>query len=259
MLARQPSLATSRVTFSLPKQSGAFLFPEGIERWLPDPDLLSESTTIALQGLIEGKWVNRFLGHLDEWRPASMGNNLLAAGPGIHTTLGALEHEATGDVEITYQCERNPSETRTHRTVVADLRGQNILGLVREVLQVCREAGDVIDGIDLSAMGESAAIVNERWRFQQAMQAIGGLPNPPTSESLQRLAEWVIRTILAEGTGASPGATIRMVTRDADGVVVGEGKFVLATAGLRRTGPCSTGGDLPRLSSAFSAWRVACC
>jgi len=31
-----------------------------------------------------------------------MGNNLLAAGPGIPTTLGALEGDSSGEVEITY-------------------------------------------------------------------------------------------------------------------------------------------------------------
>jgi len=202
------------------------LFPDGIERYLREPDQVTASTPVAMQGLIEGKWVNRFLGHLDEWRPASMGNNLLAAGPGIHTTLGEIEDGAAGNVEIAYPCERDRNEIRTQRTDLADLRGQNILALVREVLQVCRDAGDAIDGIDLSAMGESAAIVNERWRFQQALQALGGLPNPPTPEALQRLAESVVRTILGEGSGAAPGETIRTVTSDSTGAVVGEGKLI---------------------------------
>ncbi len=158
-------------------------FPDGIERYLREPDKVTASTPVAMQGLIEGKWVNRFLGHLDEWRPASMANNLLAAGPGIHTTLGEIEDGAAGNVEIAYPCERDRSEVRTQRTGLADLRGQNILALVREVLRVCRDAGEAIDGIDLSAMGESAAIVNERWRFQQAIQALGGLPNPPTTRA----------------------------------------------------------------------------
>ena len=45
-------------------------------------------------------------------------------------------------------------------------QGNEQLWVVREVLSVCHEAGEAIDGIDLSAVGESAAVVNERWRFQ---------------------------------------------------------------------------------------------
>ena len=210
------------------------LFPEGIEPYLRDPEQVTASTPVALQGLIEGKWLNRFLGHLDVWRPASIGNNLLAAGPGIQTTLGALDDGASGEVEITYTYHRDAQAlVRTQRTRLADLRGQNILALVREVLTVCREAGESIEGIDLSAVGEAAAVVNERWRFQQALQAMGGLPSPPTPEALQRLAESVVRAILAEGISAEPGVPIRILTRDAAGAVVGEGALTWQRANPR--------------------------
>jgi hypothetical protein len=200
------------------------LFPDGIEPYLRDPDRVTASTPVVLQGLIEGKWLNRFPGHLDAWQPASMGNNLLAAGPGIRTTLGALEDGPPGEVEITYTYLREGQpKVRGQRARLEDLRGQNILSLVREVLRVCRAAGEAIEGIDLSAVGESAAIVNERWRFQHAVQAIGGMPSPPTSEALRRLAESVVHDILAEGPSPSPGEPIRIVTRDAVGAVVGEG------------------------------------
>ena len=116
--------------------------PAGIEPYLREPEQVTASTSVVLQGLIEGKWLNRFLGHLDVWQPASLGNNLLAAGPGILTTLGALEDGAAGEVEVVYTCERNGQQTRTQRTTLADLRGQNILALVREVLTVCRDAGE---------------------------------------------------------------------------------------------------------------------
>ena len=86
-----------------------------------------------------------------------MGNNLLAAGPGIPTTLGALEDDSPGEVEINYSYRREGQpQLRAQRTRVTDLRGQNVLALVREVLSVCREDGEAIDGIDLSAVGESA-------------------------------------------------------------------------------------------------------
>ena len=41
------------------------LFPDGIEPYLREPDRVVPSTPVTLQGLIEGKWLNRFLGHLD--------------------------------------------------------------------------------------------------------------------------------------------------------------------------------------------------
>ena len=41
----------------------------------------SAETPIVLQGLIEGKWMNRLLG-THAWQPASIGNNVLAVGPG---------------------------------------------------------------------------------------------------------------------------------------------------------------------------------
>ena len=46
-----------------------------------------------MQGMIEGKWLNRIGGDL-AWKPASLGNNLLAQGPGIAGTLARLEDAA---------------------------------------------------------------------------------------------------------------------------------------------------------------------
>jgi hypothetical protein len=203
------------------------LFPEGIDRYLRDPQQVTASTPVVLQGLIEGKWLNRFLYGFDVWQPASVGNNLLAEGAGIQTALGALEDGAAGEVEIAYPYERDGQpRTRTQRTTLADLRGQNVLALVREVLLVCRDTGEPIDGIDLSAVGEEAAVVNERWRFQQALEAMGGLSGSPTPEALVRLAESVVRAILAEGISAPPNAPMRIATRNAAGTLVGEGTLL---------------------------------
>src|SRR5712691_2638398 len=71
-------------------------FPDGL------PGAVSAETPIALQGLIEGKWMNRLLG-TRAWVPASIGNNVLAAGPGIRTTFGTLEDDLGGEVRITYE------------------------------------------------------------------------------------------------------------------------------------------------------------
>src|SRR4051795_9100065 len=99
---------------------------------LTEPD---DSAPVILQGLIEGKWMNRLLG-TKEWRPASIANNLLADGPGIPTTLGAIEAGADGSIEIGYESER--AGALAHRSTLADLRGHNVLGLVRDVLAWAR-------------------------------------------------------------------------------------------------------------------------
>jgi hypothetical protein len=65
-------------------------FRDGIERYLAEPRLVDAATEITVQGMIEGKWMNRLLG-TTAWRPASMGNSLIASGPGLATSVGALE------------------------------------------------------------------------------------------------------------------------------------------------------------------------
>jgi len=67
-----------------------------------DPAQIDASTPVVLQGLIEGKWLNRLRDTL-AWQPASVGNNLLAEGPGIQTTLGALEAGEQGEVVVSYR------------------------------------------------------------------------------------------------------------------------------------------------------------
>src|SRR5579864_8467511 len=72
-------------------------FPDGV------PPRVDVDTPVVLQGLIEGKWMNRLL-DTRAWQPASFGNNVLAAGPGIETTLSALA-ESAGEARIAYESE----------------------------------------------------------------------------------------------------------------------------------------------------------
>ncbi len=76
-----------------------------------------------MQGLVEGKWLNRLLG-VREWRPATLGNNLLAKGPGIATTIGAIEAEAAGagEVCVSYHWPKaEREETRMQMSFLSDL------------------------------------------------------------------------------------------------------------------------------------------
>jgi hypothetical protein len=172
---------------------------------LRDAAELDESTTVVLQGMIEGKWMNRLLG-TKAWQPASIGNNVIAEGPGVRTTLGALESGADGEVRIEYP--RADGSRQIWRSTLADLRGQNVPDLVREVAAL----GEQLDGINLGAFGEEAAVVNEPRRLKSSMRAI--LPH--------RGKERLVRAALADGIGVPPGAEVTVRT-SAGGEIVGRG------------------------------------
>jgi hypothetical protein len=182
-------------------------FPEGI----PAPGAVIDSTPIVLQGLIEGKWMNRLLG-TRAWQPASIGNNVLGEGPGIATTLGRLESGLGGETRIEYALA--DGTPRVHRTSAADLRGENIPALIREVLDV----GPELDAIDLGAVGPEAAVVNEPARMKASIRhARLPIPDPRPHAAKERL----VSRAVADGLGLPPGGTATLTTTDADGAVVG--------------------------------------
>ena len=188
-------------------------FPDGIERYLRDPGLVDAATEITVQGMIEGKWMNRLLG-TTAWRPASIGNSLIAAGVGLATSVGALEWGEGGSMRLSY---RTAGGTlRTQQASVADLRGHNAVGLIREVLRACARDGMGLDAINLGAVGEAAAIVNERERFKAAAHPFAHVAK-----------EKLVRAALDERLGLPPGSSATMVVVDAAGTVVGEGELAL--------------------------------
>jgi hypothetical protein len=188
-------------------------FTEGIERYLREPRLVDSATEITLQGMIEGKWMNRLLG-TTAWRPASMGNSLIAAGPGLATSVGALEWGEGGSMRLSYRTAAGA--LRTQQASVAELRGHNTIGLIREVLRTCARNGAGLDGINLGAVGEGAAAVNERQRFKRAAHPFAHVAK--TS---------LVRSILGEGFAVPPGGSASMVVVDATGTLVGEGELTL--------------------------------
>jgi hypothetical protein len=190
-------------------------FPEGIDRYLADPDSVAESTPLVLQGLIEGKWMNRLLG-TRAWQPASLGNNVIAEGPGIATTVGALDGAGAGETRIEY--ELGGGRSQRHTASLADLRGQNIVDLLRDVLQACRDDGEALDGIDLGAIGDSAAVVNEPKRLKAALRPF---PNP-LGVLPHRVKERLVRGALADEISVPPGASVMLTTTDERGTAVGE-------------------------------------
>ena len=181
-------------------------FPDGIAA------PVDEQTPIVLQGFLEGKWMNRLLG-TREWKPASMANNVLAAGEGIATTLGALADGVECEARVEY--ESVGAGRRTHVTRGADLRGHAARALVAEVLGL----GEQLDAINLGALGAASAVVNEQERVMTA-----ALPLPRPHAAKERLV-W---RALAEGIAIRPGEAASLVVRDGRGAVVGEATLVLA-------------------------------
>jgi hypothetical protein len=174
------------------------------------PLTVDEATPVVLQGLIEGKWMNRLLG-TRAWQPASVGNNVLAEGHGIKTTLRALDGAARGETRIEYELPSGGSQAYVARA--GELAGENILELVREVLAT----GEALDAIDLGAIGDESATVNEPGRLKQAARP---LPNP-LNVIPHRAKERLVRGAIADGIGLPPGTPARLTTTDGSGAVVG--------------------------------------
>lgn len=179
-------------------------FPDGV------PQRPSSDTPVVLQGFVEGKWMNRLLG-TGAWQPASLGNNLIAAGPGIATTLGALDGGLAVEARIDYRSVR--AGPRMHMTRGSDLAGHNIIGLVVDVL-----AGEPVDGIDLGALGTESAVVNEKPRLLRA-----ALPFPAAHRAKERL----VTRAIAEGLAIEPGTAATLTVTGGDGAVVGEATLTL--------------------------------
>lgn len=185
-------------------------FADGIGRYLDNPEAVRAGTPVVVQGMIEGKWMNRLLG-TRAWQPASVGNNVLAQGRGIHTTVGALDGEASGETRIVYELASR--EDHVHTASLRDLRGENIADLLRDVLRACGQDGEQLDGIDIGAIGEAAAVVNESQRLKSAVRR-SLLPH--------RVKERLVRVAIADGLALPPGTPAELTTRDASGAVVGE-------------------------------------
>lgn len=181
-----------------------------LEDPLTEPD---DSTPVVLQGLIEGKWMNRLLG-TKAWRPASIANNVLASGPGIATTLGGLESTA-GETRLSY--ELADGRTQEHVTTITDLHGENVPELVREVVRLHAGRGERLDAIDLGANGERSAVVNEKARLKGAVRSPNLLNLLP-----HRAKERLVRGAVADEIGVPPGTRVTLTTTDRDGQVVGE-------------------------------------
>jgi hypothetical protein len=208
----------------VPEAEWCICFPGGTEAFVADPEALTESTPLVMQGMIEGKWLNRFDQDLT-WKPASLGNNLLAQGPGIPGTLASLEGGGMrGQIRVQYTCQAG---VQTNTATIGDLRGHNLLGLARAVFGYCRERKLTLEAVDCSARGLASALVEDRQFMKQVMTAAGITPAELSGiAAWRRLAPEISKMAIDQGLVAEPGAPIDLiVTAGSD--TVGRGQLTV--------------------------------
>jgi hypothetical protein len=193
----------------VPEAEWCICFPRGTDPFAADPDALTESTPIVMQGMIEGKWLNR-VGEDLAFKPASLGNNLLAQGPGISGTLASLEDgRMQGEIRVQYT---GRAGLQTYASAIDDVRGHNLLGLARAVIAHCRERNLTVEAVDCSAAGPASALVQDRGFMHQVMTAAGVAPQESSAPpAWKRLAPEISKVAIGEGLVVEPGQPIDLV------------------------------------------------
>jgi hypothetical protein len=211
----------------VPEAEWCVCFPDGAGPFLENPAALSDSTPVAVQGMIEGKWLNRLVGDL-VWKPASIGNNLLAAGAGVTTTLASIEAgDVEGDVTIVYTCKAG---SRVQAASIGDLRGHNILGLARAVLEHCRSTGLSVEAVNCSARGPKSALVEDIQFVGRALAAAKVSPADLAAPAgWQRVMAEAVKLAVADGLVVEPGTAIELSVTSG-GTVVGHGRMTVERA-----------------------------
>jgi hypothetical protein len=208
----------------VPEAEWCVSFPDGITAFLDEPAALNASTHVVLQGMIEGKWLNRLVGDL-VWKPASIGNNLLADGPGISTNIGAIEAGGLeGEIAIRYSCRAGE---RTQTASISDLRGQNISGLARAVLEHCREQHLTVEAVNCGARGANSALVEDVQYITRVFVAAGvARADLAVPAGWQRVMTQAGKIALQDGLVVEPGTPVELVVT-AGGKPVGRGVMTI--------------------------------
>jgi hypothetical protein len=222
--------ADSPADLFVPEAEWCICFPVEPSAFIADPDSLTESTPVVMQGMIDGKWLNRFDEDL-AWKSASLGNNLLARGPGIPGTLGSLEDGAMrGEIRVQYAC---GAGLQTYASTLDDLRGHNLLGLTREVFRYCREQKLTVEAVDCSARGPASAFAEDRQFLARVMAAAGVTPDDLREpDAWRQLAPQISKVANDDGIIAEPGTPVDLVVIAATGTV-GRGQLTPRSANSR--------------------------
>jgi hypothetical protein len=211
----------------VPEAEWCICFPEGTDRFVADPDALTESTPVIMQGLIEGKWLNRFDQDL-AWKPASLGNNLLARGPGIPGTLASLENGGMrGEIRVQYA---GRAGRLTYSAALSDLRGHHLLDLARAVFRYCREHNLTVEAVDCGALGPASAVFEDEEFLQRVVTAAGVTQADLSGQAAWRkVASEISRIAYDEGLIVQPGTPIDVVVTSG-AHMIGRGQLTIHPA-----------------------------
>lgn len=204
-------------------------------------DDVGPATPCVVQGMIEGMWLGELAREGEvAWRAAAGGNNVVARGRGIATTLGAL---ATGDeglaeARATAYVPMLGGGGRAHSVAGADLARLPVVELAQAVWKWNRAHPEVdVRGVHFGAAGEMAAYAAlpaaaGARRAHQAflpryLRRMLELCPRDAREVADEVRAAMFREAIARGEAARPGVPIILTVTDADGRVVGEGALIV--------------------------------
>lgn len=215
-------------------------------------DEIAPETPCILQGMIEGKWIAHLAqeGEVD-WAPATIGNNLLARGRGIQTTLGGISHGDDGISRATVMVNfpMASGENQVHHAYGADLAKLPILPIVQAVWRWCREnpeQGGAVQAVNFGANGEMSAYATDPSRQHKNLRAaflprffrqLMHLCPKDTFHVINEVRSMMFQEIVERGEYVRPGATMLLTVTDGRGYLVGEGAMLLSDPEEEATPP----------------------
>ncbi|GAA3936759.1 hypothetical protein [Litoribacillus peritrichatus] len=214
-------------TYQLPVDESAYVSVEA-EWVLILPDTSGEidlDTPVKLQGMIDGKYFAEFLENQTHWLPASIGNNLIASGPGIETTLRAiLAGDVNATIELSYEDKWGLQQTFTSNSL--SLAELPLLALVNGVLH--RDGS--VQYVNLGAIESSSAFVNaESIRTVAILRSVLELPTSGLPLSLESLTQLTLKNIskVIVNHRKYMATYAEMKVTDASGNEIGSGYLIL--------------------------------
>lgn len=138
-----------------------------------------------------------------------------------------------GEIRVQYTCRAG---CQTHTATIGDLRGHNLLGLVRSVFGHCREQKLTMEAVDCSARGPASALAEDHRFLQQVMTAAGVMPHELSAPATwKRLAPEIAKIAIDEGLAVEPGRPIDLVVT-AGAEMVGSGQMTVHYKGISPAG-----------------------
>ncbi|MDK2972229.1 MAG: hypothetical protein PWP23_1984 [Candidatus Sumerlaeota bacterium] len=204
-------------------------------------DAIGPNTPCVLQGMIEGKWIAPLAAKGEvAWVPATVGNNLVARGRGIATTLGGIQQgdDGVGRSVVMVNFPMAAGGNRVHHAYGGDLMKLPIVEIVESVWRWARENGNVeIRGVNFGANGEMSAYAVDQDRQGQHLRhaflpkffsKLRELCPQETLQVVNDVRAAMFQEVLDKGEYARPDATMLLTVTDGKGWLAGEGAILLA-------------------------------